>query len=256
VSTTLDAPPGTPALPPQRQRGPGSGLLLAVGLLLAAICIASGTITLISLLWLRSQTTHLDLAAASTVHVRQSCGGVSVTEGTASTIGLTTKLWMTFNKPKVKTSRSGDTLTISVHCPPFTPGGVSGSAALRLAVPPGTTLDLDSSDGGIHLVGVSGKVIAHSSAGSVRAEDLTSTTVTASSSAGGVHLSFASAPTTVDASSSAGSVSVAVPDDGTAYAVDAHSSAASTHVDLATNPKSTRHITARSSAGSVRVEWR
>jgi DUF4097 and DUF4098 domain-containing protein YvlB len=143
-----------------------------------------------------------------------------------------------------------------VHCPAFTPGGISGSAALRLVVPPGTTLDLDSNDGGIHLVGVSGKVTAHSSAGSVRAEDLRSTTVTASSSAGGVHLSFSTAPTTVDASSSAGSVSVTVPDDGTTYAVDAHSSAGTAHVDLATNPKSPNRIKAQSSAGSVRVEWR
>jgi len=256
VSTTLDAPPGTPSALPTRQPGPGSGLLLAVGLVLAALCILSGTTTLVSLLWLRSQTSHLDLASASTVHVRQSCGGMTVTEGTAGTVGLTSKLWMTFNKPKVKTSRTGSTLNISVHCPAFTPGGFSGSAALRIAVPPGTALDLDSSDGGIRLVGVSGRVTAHSSAGSVRAEDLTSATVTASSSAGGVHLTFAGAPTTVDASSSAGSVSVAVPDDGTAYAVDAHSSASGTHVDLATNPKSTRHIKAHSSAGSVRVLWR
>ena len=80
--------------------------------------------------------------------------------------------------------------------------------------------------------------------------------MTASSSAGGVHLTFATAPITVDASSSAGSVSVAVPDDGTAYAVDAHSSAATAHVDLATNPKSPNRIKAHSSAGSVRVEWR
>jgi DUF4097 and DUF4098 domain-containing protein YvlB len=181
---------------------------------------------------------------------------VTVTEGTAPTIGLTSKLWMTFNKPKVETSRSGNTLNVSVHCPVFTPGGISGSAALLLVVPPGTTLDLDSNDGGIHLVGVSGTVTAHSSAGSIRAEDLTSATVTASSSAGGVRLTFAGDPMTVDASSSAGSVSVAVPDDGTAYAVDVNASAGTSRVDLATNPKSPRHIKAHSSAGNVRVEWR
>ena len=60
----------------------------------------------------------------------------------------------------------------------------------------------------------------------------------------------------VDAASSAGSVSVAVPDDGTAYAVNAHSSAGSTHVDIATDPKSKRTIKATSSADGVRVLWR
>jgi hypothetical protein len=253
VTATLSP---APAPVGARRAGPGSHLVLALSLVLTVIVVASGSVTLVSLMWLRSQTTHTQLAAASHLRVRHPCGAVTVRQGGAAVIDLTSKVWKTFNGPTVSTHLSGDTLTVDVHCPSFTVGGVTGSAALTLLVPAGTALDVSSAGGSVHLVGVSGTVVAHSSAGSVRAEGLRSGSVTATSSAGGVHLDFAVPPTTVDAESSAGSVSVAVPDDGTAYAVNAHTSAGSTHVDIATDPKSARTIKATSSAGSVLVMWR
>lgn len=251
MTATLTAAPASP-----RKAGPGSRLVLVLSLILTLLAITSGTATLVSLLWLRSQTTHTQLAAASHLRVRQACGGVTVRQGGAAIIDLTAKVWKTFDGPKVTTHLSGDTLTIDVHCPSYTVGGISGSSSLTLLVPAGTALDVSSDGGSVHLIGVSGTVVAHSTAGSVTGESLRSVSVTASSSAGGVHLDFAVPPNTVDATSSAASVSVSVPDDGTTYAVDAHTSAGSTHVGIATDPKSTRTIKATSSAGSVRVDWR
>jgi hypothetical protein len=245
-----------PAPAGERKAGPGSRLVLVLSLILALLAIGSGTATLVSLLWLRSQTTHTELAAASHLRVRQSCGAITVRAGGAGTIDLTSKVWKTFGGPRVTTRLSGDTLSVDVHCPAYTVGGISGSSSLTLLVPAGTALDVASDGGSVHLVGVSGTVVAHSSAGSVRGEGLKSASVRATSSAGGVHLDFAAPPSAVVAQSSAGSVSVSVPDDGTTYAVDAHSSAGSTHVGIATDPKSTRTIKATSSAGGVSIDWR
>jgi hypothetical protein len=257
VSTTTAPAPGAPAAAPTpRRRGPGSGLLLLIGLVLALAAITSGTLTVVGLWWLRSDTTTTDLGAASTLRVRQSCGNVTVREAAVDRIVLTSKRWMTLTKPTVTTGRSGDTMNVTARCPSFTLGGFSGSVSLTLVVPRGTSIDANASAGSINLTSVSGTITAHSSAGSVQGEDLRSATVNASSSAGSVHLSFSSAPTTVDVSSSAGSVSVEVPDDGTAYAVDAHASAGSTHVGIATDPNSARRISAQSSAGSVSIQWR
>jgi hypothetical protein len=256
VSTTA-APDSTQphVTPTTRRRGPGSGLLLVFGLLLALAAIGSGTLSLAGLWWLRSDTTTTDLGAASTVRVRQSCGNATVTERTGDHVTLTSKRWMTLREPTVKTTTSSDgTISVSADCHGFV--GFSGSVSLRLVVPPGTTLDVDASAGSVHLVSASGPITAHSSAGSVQGEDLKSPSVQASSSAGSVRLSFSTAPTTVDASSSAGSVSVAVPDDGTTYAVDAHTSAGSTRVGIATDPAALRHVRAVSSAGNVRVDYR
>ncbi|HTY72015.1 MAG TPA: DUF4097 family beta strand repeat-containing protein [Actinomycetes bacterium] len=252
---TATLTPPAPAGRPPRQHGPGAPLVVLAGLLLAVLAIASGSLTLASLLWLRSQTTHESLAAAGTVEVHQPCGGIRVTEGPQTSISLTTKSWMTFDRPTVTADRVGGRLVVRSHCSALTLGGISGSTSVALVVPAGTALDLSSSGGGIDLVGVSGTVVAHSSAGGVFGDGLRAASVTASSSAGSLDLRFSAPPSTVTATSSAGSVTVAVPDDGTAYAVDAHSSAGSATVDIATDPKAARSITAQSSAGSVHVGW-
>jgi Putative adhesin len=239
-----------------RHRGPGSGLLLAVALALVLAAIASATFSLIGLWWLRSDTTTTDLGVATALRVRQSCGSVTIREGSSNHIVLTSKRWMALKKPTLTTSRSGATVDVSGGCPGFALGGTSGSLALTLVVPHGSVIDVSSADGGVHLVGLSGRITADASDGSIRADDLTAATVTATSSDGSVHLSFASDPDAVEASSSDGSVSIAVPDDGTSYAVDAHSSDGSAHVGIATDPKATRSIRAHSSDGSVTVSWR
>lgn len=261
--TTQPTQPTERGTPEPRRRGPGSGLLLAVALTLSLACIASTTFTLIGLWWLRSDTSTTDLGQANTVRVHQSCGNITVRQGSSDHVTLTSKRWMTLSKPTVSVQHevsdgpgASSTIDVTGRCPSFSLGGFDGSLSLSLVVPAGTSLDVSSTAGDVHLVSVSGNVTANSSGGSVRGEDLQATTVVASSSAGGVALSFADDPNTVDASSSAGSVSVAVPDDGTTYAVNASSSAGRTSIGIATDPNAPRHIRARSSAGNVNVTWR
>jgi hypothetical protein len=258
LPTTMTTTPASAS----RTRGPGSSLLLGLGLVLAVLAIASGTYDVVGLWWLRSDTTTTDLGQANTLRVRQDCGDVTVRQGTGDRVILTSKRWMALSKPTVSVQgesvdgpNASSTLSVTGKCPSFG-GGFNGSLALTFVVPAGTTLDVSSSGGNVHLLSVDGSVTAHSSAGSVRGEDLHATSIVASSSAGDVSLSFAGDPTTVDASSSAGSVRVEVPKDGTAYALNASTSAGRTFIGIATDPNSSRHIRAKSSAGNVDVDWR
>jgi hypothetical protein len=163
-------------------------------------------------------------------------------------------------------------LRLDTSCPPLAP--VWCEVRYELSVPRGTTLDIDSSGGGIRveeingamtlsssgggitIVGGTGDVSASSSGGGIRLDQSGSRNVTASSSGGSVRLDFAVTPVDVDADSSGGGGTVAVPDGPNAYAVDAESSGGGTNVEVATDPDALAQIRVRSSGGGVTVTYR
>jgi len=161
-------------------------------------------------------------------------------------------------------------LTITGTCPLII--SPTCDVSYDLAVPRSTLLTLHGSDivvsgtdggvtaisssGVVRLRDVSGQVLAQSSAGEVIGDELRAGYVRASSSAGDVRLSFAVSPRAVTAHSSAGDVVVQVPPDSTTYRVTAHTSAGSQSVSVRTSPDAASSITATSSAGDVRVEYR
>jgi hypothetical protein len=198
-------------------------------------------------------------------------GSVTVRAADVERVTVVRRLDRGFRKPSYAASVQGDRLVLTGSCPLIVNQWCKVSYTVE--VPAATTvtvsassggvnvsgidggLDLSSSAGGVTVTDVGGTVRVHSSAGSVHGEQLRSTDVDASSSAGSVKLSFRVAPDTVVAHSSAGSVDVELPDDATAYKVDASSSAGSENVDVRTDPTSDRTITASSSAGSVHVHY-
>ena len=114
---------------------------------------------------------------------------------------------------------------------------------------------LSSSGGDIRVSETTRRLQLFSSGGDIRAELVRSSDVTASSSGGGVRLSFVSAPMKVDASSSGGDVRVEVPRDAAAYAVDASSSGGDTRVKVKTDPQSKHRVKLRSSGGGVTADY-
>jgi hypothetical protein len=79
--------------------------------------------------------------------------------------------------------------------------------------------------------------------------------VQAESTAGQVTVSNLVPPEQVTARSTAGRVVVEVPDDGTAYQVEAQATSGPGDVDVLTDPQSPRRIVADSSAGAVEVRY-
>jgi hypothetical protein len=222
---------------------------------LAVLAIANGTTTLISLWWLRSETTTRSYAQTAAIDVRADCGSVTIRGADIARARVTAHDVWTFSRPKLTTTVQGGTRTIRSRCGSHVMAGVGGSQSLTVTVPAETRVTVSSDSSTVHVDGIAGDVSARSSSGGVEGSLLRAPRVTARSSAGGVSLSFAAPPEQVRASSSSGGVTVLLPDGPETYRVEVSSSSGSTRTDVRTDPTSTRTIDATSSAGPVRVAY-
>ncbi len=267
---TRTAPTGT-ALPPP-PAAPDSHhtavRVLAVGV--AVLLVAYGAVVLASLLARQTRTSTATFDGITSVQLDTTFESVDVlgTDG-ASTVDVERRWTWSTKEPTIRTRQVGDRLVVSSDCT-WSPG-MPCSGRVRLTVPvdvavlggssdghlliSGLTgaVDVHQSDGAIELRDVTGPLRLSTSDGSVRATGLTSERVTADTSDGSVRLEFAEPPTSVRVSSSDGSVEVAVPGDGTAYAVAVTVSDGSRQVDVPTDPASSHRIVVHTSDGSVRV---
>ena len=240
---------------PSGGRGPGRTILLIV-LALMAIALIWGAVAAVSLA--NRGTQDLQLSTESTtakVRVDNECGPIALREGPAGVVTTEAKVKYSWRIPNVTSRVDGDVVAVQVECPAL---GFMTNVALVVQVPPDGSVEARSSAGSVKAEGLSSDLDLGSSAGSISATGLTSTTVVADTSAGSVSLAWSgdADPTTVSASSSAGSVRVLVPDvAGVAYDVEADSSAGSVTVNVRTDPSSDRRIRATSSAGSVLVTY-
>lgn len=235
--------------------------------------IALTTVSLIE--WIgettRFSSRTVDARDIAMIDVRTNAGTIVVVGADQDTIEIRRRASYTFAEPHFDETTRNATLTLDAHCSRATLGpcdvsytitvpkgvavrGRSGGGSVTVRDIQGA-VDIHSSAGGARAERVAGALVIGSSAGGIEAIDLRSSTVDADTSAGSVRLSFVVPPDTVRAKSDAGSVNVTVPDDATTYRVEAGTSAGSTRVRVRTDPTSPRSITARSSAGSVTVEY-
>jgi hypothetical protein len=226
----------------------------AAGLLLALAAIGSGTSSLISVFWLRTETTTATYHAADSVSVRSDCGSVKVRAGAAGAVSVHSFVRRSFQKPTVTATEGVGTTTLNVVCPWWS-WGVGSTVDVAVDVPAPSNVAIGTSAGDVEVDGISGTLSLETSAGSVDAAGLTSSRVSAHSSAGDVQLAFTTAPRQVDATSSAGDITVRLPHAGVSYRVDARSSGGSTDVRVPTDPAANRTIQAHSSAGDVNVAY-
>jgi hypothetical protein len=171
--------------------------------------------------------------------------------------------------PAYEETLTGDTLTIESACPVVV--SIWCEVSYNLDVPAGVELDLTAGAGRIEARGFTSKATIKSGAGSVRVDDLSgsldmrsgagsvtgtrlrSPLVSALSGAGSVNLEFAAAPDGVKAEAGAGSVDIEVPRDGATYRIETEDGEKRLNIGVATDPQSTRLITASSGAGSVHI---
>jgi hypothetical protein len=255
-------PPNVSPLPataarPQPSGGRRSGrTILIIVLALGAIALIWGAISAASLANRRTQDLQLTTeSTSSNVRVDNECGPIALREGPAGVVTTDAKVRYAWRRPNVTSRVDGDIVAVEVDCPAL---GLMTSVTLVVQVPPDGSVEARSSAGSVKAEGLSSDLDLGSSAGSITATGLTSRNVVADTSAGSVSLTWSgdADPTAVEASSSAGSVRVLVPDvAGVAYNVNADSSAGSVTVNVRTDPSSDRRIRATSSAGSVLVAY-
>jgi hypothetical protein len=173
--------------------------------------------------------------------------------------------------PRLRVDLAGGTARLRADC-----GWnflLSCGATLRLRVPAGVAVQARTSSGDIHATGLSGSFDLHTSSGDVtatggsgqarlstssgdiHAAGLTATSVTTHSSSGDVTVRLAAEPDDVTASSSSGDVRITVPDETGPYLVSVHTSSGDRRIEVSTDPRATRKITARTGSGDVSVAY-
>ncbi|MBP2367371.1 hypothetical protein [Pseudonocardia parietis] len=187
--------------------------------------------------------------AVSRVEVDSDAGDLRLVAGEQASVEQDLR-WTGDAKPQVEHRLEGDVLRVTVDCPDD--GGERCQAGLVITVPAQASSRAEVAAGGIEISGLTGDQDVRAAAGGVRGAGLGPGTVSASSNAGGIDLMFAAAAPDVHAESSAGSVDVRVPV-GPVYHVTAETTAGSTAVEVPDQPGADHRITARTTAGEVRV---
>lgn len=190
--------------------------------------------------------------------------------------------------PDLEVERVGGDISLKGNCPAITFGPCQ--AEVRLQVPQGATVEVESGSGDITADGMTapvwlktgsgdvnargltgggelrtqsgdvdvqgggGNLVLDSASGDVRAGDVTSDRVRAETASGDVELSFTRAPSNVSAFTASGDVHVSLPR-GEAYNVDADSDSGDDDVDVADDPDAPRVVHARTSSGDATVGY-
>ncbi len=224
--------------------------------LILLMVIAAGIAALLMRTVARTEVTDVFTAPGpiSSVSVETGAGGVAVDGGQADALTARITKGYVFFAPEVTTSAVGGAVVLGTDCPAL--GVITGcSVDFDVVSPPAADVRAISTAGSVMVTGISGAVVAQSTAGGVAVLRSGSRDIQASSTAGDVRVEAATAPDRVRASTTAGSVVVEVPPG--VYRVQASAGAGSVTLEGITDtPSATRIITASASAGGVTVRGR
>jgi len=267
----------TPAdgAPPTVRTSPGANAAwLLAGSLIAVISLAFGTIQVTGLLAHEERTERVTIGdpGMRVLDVASDSGSIEIVGADVTSVRISAHISDGMAATQFRHQVVGDRLEVRVRCRgPFSNPWCN--ARLRIVVPRGMEVkvradddhvtvrgltgrvDAQSSNGTVEAEALSGQALLHSSNGSVRASRMRSTSIEADTDNGSVHLEFEVPPASAVARSSNGNVEVAVPRGDEAYAVDVHSNNGGTDNLVRTDSTSTRRIVASSDNGSVIVRY-
>ncbi len=253
-------------------RRPRRGLRLLLGLFALAL-VACGVWVGVGFLTLASSQSHRSFpVAGARLVIDAQASTVRISAGRPGVVEVDRRLRSdSLRKPRALERLQGETLTLRDGCPR---SGVvifcEGRYDLR--VPPDLDLRVVNRSGGVHASGLTGPLdlrgdnagIAvdgaarslrlHTSNGAIRASNLRSTDIQASTSNSGVTLSFLVVPERVDAHTSNASIRVTVPVGSGPYAVQQQTSDGKTSIAVKTDPAATRTLLLRTSNGDIVVQ--
>lgn len=206
-------------------------------------------------------------AVVRTLVVQAHIGNVEVTGGDAGRVSVIEQISYRHTAPRTTHQMSGATLTLDSNCP----ANETCAVAYKIDVPRSTTVRVSTNAGGIRLASLAGQVTAHTNAGgidlnslsgpieitnhagSINGDHISSVRANLATSAGGITVTFSTAPSVVTASATVGPVTLHVPGDRT-YAVDARASVGSVKVGVRNDPAAPYAITAHTRTGSVSIQ--
>lgn len=267
-------PPTPPAPPPVRTTATTRAAWLAAGSLFAVLGLMISTLQVVGLIAHEEhdQTVRVADPAVAVLDVGSDAGAIEIIGADTDAVRIDARVSDGLVDTRFTQEVVGDRLQVRVRCVAVLANQWCG-ARLRIVVPRDLEVkvrakgdsvslrgvsgrvDAESSDGSVEGESLSGDTRLHSSNGSVRGTRLRTESIVADSDNGSVRLEFAAPPVSVITNSDNGSVDVAVPRGAEAYAVSVESSNGSTDNLVQSDPASDRRIVASSSNGSVTVRY-
>jgi hypothetical protein len=122
-----------------------------------------------------------------------------------------------------------------------------------IQVPAATAVNITAQAGAVTLAGLTSDVTVITDAGAVEGTRLAGDRVSVKTDAGATSLQFIEPPASVEASTELGAISLKVPS-GTAYAVNASTTAGGSDIRVQQDANSPYKISLRTSVGGIRVE--
>jgi Toastrack DUF4097 len=253
---------------------PSRTWLKVIGGVVAVALVLGGAYRLLAFLARDTFTVHTAYAGVRVLYVDDKHGNVNVIpEPAGSPLRVNERVTRSFIPARRHVAReAGGVLRLRASCEDLI--GADCSVRYTIFAPPEVSLLLSAAQGNVTVHNVvsqtpltlnaaAGSVIVDgltapridlsSAAGDVRASGLRSPVVSASSAAGDVRLTMAVVPRSLSAESTAGNVHLTLPD--AIYSVDAQTVAGERpSVDLREDPRSPNRITAKSTAGGVRID--
>lgn len=226
-------------------------LLRAAGILAVVLAVAGSTWGVASSFARSVEETTTSLGTPQVIVVDSEVGRVEVVRTTGEA-EVTTRAEGTWGAPASSVERLGERVLLTSRCDEVR---ILGDCRItyELSVPDGVDLELRTDAGEIEVTGVDGDIRAETSAGEVDLAELRSERVVARTSTGQVRAEFTVPPRDVEARTDIGAVDVEVPDDGTAYAVDASVEIGEPTVEVPVDSSAERRIVATASIGDVTV---
>ncbi len=196
-------------------------------------------------------------------------GDLTISPSTDNSVHVSGVVQYSVRKPLLHVTTSAAGVTVNLVCPPVLAGICSVDLAVTVPAQAvvvassdsghvtasnltGATLSTDSGD--LTTTGLLGSARLHTDSGSITATSLGASPVTASADSGSITLNFVEVPQRVTVQDDSGSVTLAVPTQGTAYNIGAHTDSGSTAIGVPTDPASTNSISITVDSGDVHVE--
>ncbi|MEV4016585.1 DUF4097 family beta strand repeat-containing protein [Nonomuraea angiospora] len=193
-----------------RERPRFRPLWLAVGGVVLAVTLLACMVTLLSWVGRQSETQRQDYRRPARLEV--DVAGTEVVLQAFDADRVEVERWLTWatGKPAPRETWQGDTLRLSLDCPP-TPNLPGCSAAYRIWVPADLPVSVRTVSGAVRLESLRGQVTVDTDSGDVRGSGLGAGDFTAGAGSGDVRLAFTGVPKRVAARTSSGDITVIVP---------------------------------------------
>jgi hypothetical protein len=257
---------------PAPRHRPGRTLFVGAGIVLAVVTVGYGCLVLVNLLGRRTYRSTLRFPLTHVVQLQGGDDQLTIVPDAVDHVVVqqTVRRGIQHTRGVNRVDAAG-VLHLGVRCPKLVPTfcditttvhvpadlDVRGSLGDGSVTASGLhgSFHVSTGDGSIHLDRQVGDVWLASGDGTVRLTELRARHVAVSTGDGSVSIDLAAPPDSVVLHSGDGTVSLAVPDDGTPYAVTTSTGDGHVSNDLANDPRASRRIDVHTGDGSVHLSY-